>query len=269
MKNVKIASIVSGVSLLIASLAPISASALSVGSMTMDGAFSDNGHFSVIVYEDTGADTVTGAAVNLTFNQPVTGVSYDYSVGPFTAVDYSGAHNALGSVSGRNALARVSFTLANPGTVVADVAASGSYLWHVEGASVQDIAFEKGEAYFTYNAPAPQEATPKAASSTASNTAAPSSSNSTPTAPTDTPAALATTSDSTKKHSDTTKEVKDSHVGLVTTLTALLVVVAAAIYWLFIRKRAEVAPVKAYKLAEAATTTKAKTTKKKPAAKKK
>lgn len=273
MKNVKLASIISGVGLLIASLAPISASALSVGSMTMEGAYSSDGHFSVIVYENTGADTVTGAAVQLTFSQPVTNVSYDYSVGPFTAVDYSGAHNALGAVSGRNALARVNFTLPNPGTVIADVSASGSYLWHVEGASVQDIAFEKGEAHFTYTAPAPQQpaAAPTTTSSTSSNASASSSATASPApTPTDTPAALSTATDDHKnKQEDAAKVAKKSHVGVISsTVSVLLVLAAAAAYWLLIHKRTEVAPAaKTYKLAEAAA--KQKTTKKKPSAKKK
>ena len=266
MKITKFASALAGVSLLTASLLPMSASALSTATITMDGAYSSNGQFSVVVYEDTGADTVTGANVVLNFSQPVSNVSYDYSVGPFTAVTPSGAHNAYGTVTGRNALARVSFTMATPGTVIADVSES-SYLKHAGEATVENFVLNLGEAYFTYTAPAPKEVAPKTTSTAASDTPAPAATAS----PTDTPAALDAAKDDQKDtKKEAAKEVKSSHVGLVTSsVTILVILAAAAAYWLLIHRRAEVAPVKAYKLGEPTAASKTKPAKKKPAAKKK
>lgn len=260
MKFVKTLSVLTGTtSLLLAGLAPLSASALSTASITMDAATSTDGHFSVVVYEDTGADTVTGANLVLAFNQAVTDVSYDYSVGPFTAVTPSGAHNAYGTVTGRNALARVSFT-GPVGTTIADVSTDSSYLKHVDGTTIQNFVFTAGEAYYTYTPPAPVQ---RAVAPAAAPVAAPT----TP-AVTDTPASIS--SDSTKQDvkgtQTTTKPAKTSHVGLVSSTVALIVLAAAAAYWLLIHRRTATEGAKAYKLDAATVASKSKPAKKKPAA---
>jgi hypothetical protein len=257
MKFVKTLSILSGTaSLLLAGLAPLSASALSTASITMDADTSTNGHFSVVVYEDTGADTVTGANVVLTFNQAVSDVSYDYSVGPFTAVTPSGAHNAYGTVTGRNALARVSFT-GPVGTTIADVATDSSYLKHVEGTTIQNFAFNAGEAYYTYTVPAPVQRAAATPVATAPAVTTP--------AVTDTPASISsakTAQDVKGVQASTTKPTKSSHVGLVSSTVVLVVLAAAAAYWLLIHRRPATEGAKAYKLDAA---TKSKPAKKKPA----
>ncbi|HSX15289.1 MAG TPA: hypothetical protein VLF40_00695 [Candidatus Saccharimonadales bacterium] len=238
MKTIKFASLVSGATLLAATLAPVSASALSTATISMDGVHSSNGQFSVVVYEDTGADTVTGASLALTFDQPVSNVSYDYSVGPFSAVTPSGAHNAYGTVTGRNALARVSFSIASPGTVIADVSGS-SYLKHAGDTTIESFVLNLGEAYFTYDAPAPKAAS--STGSTASDTPAPAN---------DTPAPL----NPAVKAASTTKKVavvETSHTGaaVASTLSVTVVAVVAAAYWLLMRRRAAItAAVKAYRL---------------------
>jgi hypothetical protein len=257
MKFVKSLSILSGTaSLLLAGLFPLSASALSTASITMDADTSTNGHFSVVVYEDTGADTVTGANLVLAFNQDVTDVSYDYSVGPFTAVTPSGAHNAYGTVTGRNALARVSFT-APVGTTIADVSTDSSYLKHVEGTTIQNFVFTAGEAYYTYTVPAPVQRTAAPAATPVATTPAVS----------DTPASIS--SDSTKQDvkgtQTATKPAKTSHVGLVSSSIVLVVLAAAAAYWLLIHKRTATEGAKAYKLDAATAASKSKPAKKKPA----
>jgi|GEM_PF-2208790 len=152
MKFSKITSVVAGLTVLAATLAPVQASALSTATMTLSGATQSNGNFAVTVYEDTGSDTVTGAKVEMSFSQAVSNVAYDYSVGPFTAVTPSGAHNAYGTVTGTNPVARVSFTLANPGTVTASVNAN-SYLKHASDTSVENFAINRGSADFTYSSP--------------------------------------------------------------------------------------------------------------------
>jgi len=239
MKNFKLASLVSGVTLLAATLAPVSASALSTATISMDGVHSSNGSFSFVVYEDTGSDTVTGANVVLTFDQPVNGLSYDYSVGPFTAATPSGAHNAYGTVTGRNALARVSFSISSPGTVIADVSGS-SYLKHADATSVTNFDLNLGEAYFTYDAPAPKAAATSTGTGAAADTAAPA----------DTPAPL----NPEVKAAQTTKKtavVKTSHTGaaVASTLSIAVVAVVAAAYWMLMRRRTAItAAVKAYRL---------------------
>jgi hypothetical protein len=149
----KLVSFVAGLAVLVASIAPASVSALGAASMTLSGATSSNGSFAVTVYEDTGSDTVTGANVELSFSQAVTGVSYDYSVGPFTAATPSGGHNAFGTVTGQNPVALVRFTLASPGSVTATVS-GGSYLKHVDGTTVENFSISRGNAAFAYDAPA-------------------------------------------------------------------------------------------------------------------
>jgi cbb3-type cytochrome oxidase subunit 3 len=156
MKYTKILGLAAGISLVAATFLPVQAHALSTASMTLSGASQSNGSFSVVVYENTGSDTVTGAKVDLTFSQAVSGVSYDYGVGPFTAATPSGAHNAYGTVTGQNPVARVTFALASPGTVTATVADS-SYLKRAkdDGTGVESFAIDRGSANFTYTAPAP------------------------------------------------------------------------------------------------------------------
>jgi hypothetical protein len=154
----KLLSSIAGLTLLVAAFVPVRVGALGQASMTLSGATNTNGNFSVIVYENTGSDTVTGAKVELSFSQAVTSVSYDYSVGPFTAVTPSGAHNAYGTVTGTNPVARVSFKLVNPGSVTASVNGN-SYLKHVEGTVVQYFDISRGSANFTYSAPAPSPST--------------------------------------------------------------------------------------------------------------
>lgn len=153
MKFSKITSVVAGLTVLAATLAPVQASALSTATMTLTGSTQSNGTFAVTVYENTGSDTVTGAKVEMSFSQAVSNVAYDYSVGPFTAVTPSGAHNAYGTVTGTNPVARVSFTLATPGTVTASVNAN-SYLKHASDTSVENFVINRGSADFTYTAPA-------------------------------------------------------------------------------------------------------------------
>jgi hypothetical protein len=251
MKFVKTLSILSGTaSLLLAGLAPLSASALSTASITMDADTSTNGHFSVVVYEDTGADTVTGANVVLTFNQAVSDVSYDYSVGPFTAVTPSGAHNAYGTVS---------FT-GPVGTTIADVATDSSYLKHVEGTTIQNFAFNAGEAYYTYTVPAPVQRAAATPVATAPAVTTP--------AVTDTPASISsakTAQDVKGVQASTTKPTKSSHVGLVSSTVVLVVLAAAAAYWLLIHRRPATEGAKAYKLDAATAASKSKPAKKKPA----
>lgn len=260
MKTTKIVSVFAGLTLLAASLVPMSASALSTASITMDAAYSTNGRFSVVVYEDTGSDSVTSANVVLTFNQPVSDVSYDYSVGQFTATSPSGAHYAYGAVTGKNPLARVSFTLANPGTVIADVDSS-SYLKHAGDSGPESFIVNQGEAYFTYTAPEPKAAA--APKPVAAATAAPEAA-ATTAAPVDNPAALAPAKDESTKHAAADKP-KSSRVGVLTSsVTALLVLGASAAYWFLIHnKHTEAAPAKAYKLDARTTASKNKPAKKK------
>jgi hypothetical protein len=106
------------------------------------------------VYENSGNASVTTAKIDLGFSAAVTNVSYDYSVGPFTTATPSGAHVVQGSVTGQQPVARVSFKLANPGTVTTSV--GGSYLKGVsdDGTAVVTHSLSGGVASFTYNAPA-------------------------------------------------------------------------------------------------------------------
>lgn len=133
-------------------------SAASSASMTLSGSVNTSGKFDVTVYENSGSTTVTGAKVTLTFTgAPVANVSYDYSVGPFTAITPSGEHNSYGTVTGLQPVARVSFTVTKPGTVTATVGAD-SYLKHVEGIDIVSLTINRGHAAFTYAAPTPTPA---------------------------------------------------------------------------------------------------------------
>jgi len=174
----KIISIVTGLSILAASLMSNQVGALGAASMTLSGTSNASGNFSVSVYEDTGGETVTGANVELSFSQAVSGVNYDYSVGSFPAVTPSGAHNAYGAVTGSKLVAVVSFTVANPGTVVATVN-SNSYLKHVEGTTIEYFAINRGSAAFTYSAPAPSNPTTGSGSTGSNSTQSSSSTNKT------------------------------------------------------------------------------------------
>ncbi len=235
------------ISLGVLAVAPFAA-ALSAPNITLDPGTSQNGQFSTIVYEDSGTVTVTGAKLELTFSQTVSNVSYDYSVGPFNdSVTDDGMHLHKGAVTGRNALARVNFTLANPGTVVVDVSANSS-LWHVEGAAPQAMAnLAIGESYFTYSLPAPAPVVKKPAATTP--VTAP-----TPAPATDTPASIDTGTDSSAAVKGTNdnkkaKQTGSSHTGAITSSVAAIVVAGVVVaYWLAMRGRTETAPVKAYKL---------------------
>jgi hypothetical protein len=155
MKFTRIVSLATGLSVLAMSLLPIKASALSTATMSLSGASNNNGAFAVTVYENTNSDTVTTVYLQLSFSQAVSSVNYDYSVGPFATATPSGAHVALGTVTGQNPVARVSFTLASPGSTTAAVASS-SFLKHAnDDSTVENFAITRGSASFTYAAPAP------------------------------------------------------------------------------------------------------------------
>jgi len=111
----------------------------------------------------------------------------------------------------------------------------------------------------------PAQSTSSSTTSTASNSASAkttatasktttsaSTAASRPTTPQTTSTSDTTTGKSTQsdKQSVTKQDnaIKTSHAGLVTSSISALLVILAAAYWIFIRKRAEVAPVRAYKL---------------------
>jgi len=258
MKLIKTLSfIASSFAVLAVALAPLQASALSTASMTLAGASQTNGSFSVVVYEDTGSDTVTGANVDLSFSSAVSGVSYDYGVGPFTAVTPSGAHNAYGTVTGSNPVARVSFTLANPGSVTASVSGS-SYLKHAGDTSVESFAINRGGASFTYTAPVTggqgggSDSGSSSSASSSSNSAASSNSTKAATSSTtsnNTSAATGETkdasttaaSDDSKKAASTKKtdatNTANKKSGSKAWLWAILVIVLAAAAALAVRKK--------------------------------
>ncbi|HSX34550.1 MAG TPA: hypothetical protein VLF62_02815 [Candidatus Saccharimonadales bacterium] len=277
MKFSKITSVVAGLTVLAATLAPVQASALTTATMTLSGATQSNGSFAVTVFENTGSDTVTGAKVEMSFSQAVSNIAYDYSVGPFTAVTPSGAHNAYGTVTGTNPVARVSFTLATPGTVTASINAN-SYLKHAGDTSVENFAINRGSADFTYSAPVvsggqgggsnggsqtPAPAGTKPATTPASNgTKVATNNTSTPTGNSDVAAAetkaadtnTATAKDDKKSDAkkDDTKNTADkkSNNGWLWILIALAV---AAVAYLATRKNLQ-AHVQDAKAAEAKTT---------------
>jgi hypothetical protein len=243
----KFATIASGISILAASFAPLSASALSNAAMTLSGDSNTNGNFAVTVYEDTGADTVTGANVVLNFSSAVSNVSYDYSVGPFVATTPSGAHNAYGTVTGSQPVAVVRFTVASPATVTASVS-SASYLKHVDGTTIANFVINGGSADFTYTAPAATSQPAPAAGSTSSKTGStPATSTAT------TPAATSSTSTTTPTQTGDKPAVlgvsnakatvkQSSHTGAIWTGVAVLVAAAGAIYyWTRLRQPATAA----------------------------
>lgn len=152
MKTNKILSFALGVSLLAAIFTPVQVSAASA-SLSLSGATNSNGTFSAIVYENSGAARVTTAKISLGFSGAVSNVSYDYSVGPFNNPTPSGAYAVQGYVTGSQAVARVSFKMASPGSVT--TSAGGSFLkgTNDEGTQVITHSISGGNATFTYSAP--------------------------------------------------------------------------------------------------------------------
>lgn len=149
----KITAVVIIAAFLASSLFANSVSALSEATISLSGATNQNGNFSVVVYGNTNTDTVTIASVALDFSPQVNIVSYDYSVGPFKGQTPSGAHYSTGAVAGTQAIARVTFTVANPSTVTATVSSS-SFLKHAESTgATENFAINRGSATFTYSAP--------------------------------------------------------------------------------------------------------------------
>lgn len=275
----KISAVIATVGILAGSLAPLSASALSTATMSLTGSSNKTGSFAVTVYENTGADTVTGGSVVLDFSGPVTGVSYDYSVGPFTCLTPSGAHNVCGTVTGTQPIAKVLFTITKPATVTASVDAA-SYLKNVTGTTVSSFVISRGSASFTYSAPATTGSTsskPKSGSSkpTSKPPVVSTGSSSNQSGSNSTGSTTSTSSNSSKKSktnsshgtkstasaikgSSTThkatvnvpmpKTTKTRHTGLVTSTVLVLAILVAAAYWFFFQKRTVTAPAKVYKL---------------------
>jgi hypothetical protein len=254
MKSIKIASLVAGISLLAASLLPSTVSAASAP-MSLSGATQTNGTFSTVVYENSDGP-VTSVLLAMSFSQAVSGVSYDYSVGPFTTTDPSGGHLAQGSVTGNQPVARVSFTLANPGAVDASVNAAGSYLKGVSGTSIVYYTISSNTASFTYSAPAQGG---MGGGSSAGNTTTTTSGHATTVAqgtttntPTTETAAPATTDTKAEVKSDTTKNDDTKSKEMVQNTAAkkhsvwpwiVLVIVAAAAVAYAMRNRAAGKPV--------------------------
>lgn len=154
MNYTKIVSFVAGFSILAATLAPVKVSAASAA-MSLSGATQTNGNFSTLVYENADGP-VSSVKLALSFNAAVSNVNYDYSVGPFTTVDPDGYHLAQGAESGSRLVAKVSFTLANPGTVTAAVDPSGTSIKGTSADKKSLVVYSVGSASanFTYNAPA-------------------------------------------------------------------------------------------------------------------
>jgi len=269
----KLALIASGISLFAASLVPLSASALSTATMTLSGSSNNNGNFAVTVYENTGADTVTGANVVLAFSSAVSNVSYDYTVGPFVATTPSGAHNAYGTVTGQQPVATVHFTVNSPATVTATIDAA-SYLKHVDGTTISNFVITRGSADFTYTAPATQPSNTGSGSSTGTSSTTPknggtsstktgtgsTSTNTSGTGSTSTGTSTSTTGTTSNTGSTSNKSNQQNkynapqhrrftsrHAAAVSTSLIAVLVVALG-YLLVLRKRPELAPAKMYKL---------------------
>jgi hypothetical protein len=281
MKSIKIASVITGVSLLAATLMPGVASAASAA-MSLTGATQTNGSFSTVVYENADGP-VSSVNLALNFSTAVSNVNYDYSVGPFTATDPSGYHLSQGAQTTAEPVARVTFTLASPGTVTASINTASSVVkgTNADKTAVVNYTVGAASAGFTYTAPAASNpvtttpgstttTTPTAGSSKAATTSTSSSSTTatsgskssttTPATTSDTATAATSTTkkQAAKKTTGKPKQIKSHHTGLVTSSLAALVVVLAGVYWLVIRKRIEVAPVAApYKLAGTSSKSKA------------
>lgn len=154
-----ITSLVAGISILAASLAPVQVSALSDASLSLAGSTNTTGAFSTIIYGNTGADDANTASVSVSFSGgTVSGVSYDYSVGQFRTQTPSGAYGAAGKgPSGTFPIAAVRFTVASPAVVTAT--ASGTLKHAVRDANgvatgaTENFAVSAGTATFTFNAP--------------------------------------------------------------------------------------------------------------------
>jgi hypothetical protein len=186
-------------------------------------------------------------------------------------------------VTGTQTVGTVSFTVIASGTAALKVAGT-SEIDDAAVANVCDSTCASGATVANYSLAAASQ--PVAVQNTSTTTSTPktattSTTTSAPTTQTQTPT---TTTATTSKSSKTTtytpqpRHIRSHHTGIVTSTLSALVIVIAAVYWLVIRKRTEVAPVKAYKLNSASktkSTTKKKTTarntataKRKPVAKK-
>jgi hypothetical protein len=256
--------------------------------MTLSGGSNTNGNFAVTVYENTGADTVTGANVVLAFSSAVSNVSYDYTVGPFVATTPSGAHNAYGTVTGTQPVATVHFTINSPMTVTATVDAA-SYLKHVDGTTISNFVITRGSADFAYTAPVTPPSNPGSGSSTGTSTpksgstsgtqtntgSTSTSTSSTGSTKTGTSTSTGTTSNTGSKSTKQTKQTTSQrhhftgrHVAWVSTSLIALLAVAFGAYWVVLRKRPELATGKAYKLYAAVVPSKKNADRKKVAVKK-
>jgi hypothetical protein len=255
MKITKILSFVAGVSLLATTLMPMKVSAASV-SLSLSGATNTDGSFTATVYEDSGSARVTTAKIDLGFSGSVSNVSYDYSVGPFTNPTPSGARATQGYVTGSQPVARVTFKVANPGTVT--TTAGGSYLKGTNDAGTEVIthSVSGGAATFTYNAPAPSNGdstpAPTGTAPTTKNTTTNNTSNKTATtATTDgevagdetTAAETAKTEDdkkkdNTKKSDDKKDDSKDTSSSAWFWPVALVAVIAGYVAARTMRSRA-------------------------------
>jgi hypothetical protein len=275
MKYIKITSVATGILALAATLMPGVASAASAA-MSLSGATQANGTFSTVVYENADGP-VSSVKLALNFSTAVTNVNYDYSVGPFIATDPDGYHLSQGTQTGAQAIARVSFTLTNPGTVTASVNTASSFVKGTNAEKTAVVYYTVGaaNANFTYTAPVSNPSTGGTGSTNNTSTGTKNSTGSASSAPgttggsnpssnktsnnisnhTNNATTAPTTPSNDKKDTASSKhqsrnghEIKSRHTGLVTSSIAAFVVLAAAVYWLVIRKRATVtaAPV-AYK----------------------
>jgi hypothetical protein len=123
--------------------------------MALSGTTQSNGSFSTVVYENADGP-VSSVKLALDFSAAVSNVNYDYSAGPFTSVDPDGYHLSQGAQTGTQPVARVSFTLANPGTVTASVDAGASTIkgTNADKTAVVYYAVGAANADFTYSTPA-------------------------------------------------------------------------------------------------------------------
>jgi len=274
----KIASLIAGISLLATTLAPMSASAASA-TMSLTGATQTNGSFSTVVYENSDGP-VSSVSLVMDFSTAVSGVAYDYSVGPFTTTDPSGGHLSQGSVSGQQAVARVTFT-APVGTTNASVNTSASYLKGASGTTIVRYTMSPASAAFTYNAPASTPTGGMGGGTSTGNTTTTTSGRSNAIAQntTSTPAATdtATTATTDANKSDVkgdataTKDTKKSdnkNVVMAKDTAAkkhsvwpwiVLIIVAGIAAWYALRNRARAATAAENKEADAVVTPKADT----------
>ncbi len=281
-------SVITTASLLSSTLAS-SAAAAGTASFSLSpasGSYAQGSSFTVTVRE-TG-DNVNAVTAKLTYDATkltCTGVSTtgsDFAAssgancgsGNITIGRYVGLDDTTGNPNpaknGSQVVGTVSFTaVAATGTTAVNFAAGSQIA--ADGANIWNGSTTGGSYTLTAAPVATQPSSPTPPTSGGSST--PTSSTSTKTgtststpAPTNTgtgsstttttPAPTTTQSKGHKITKPAPKHVKSHHAGVVTSALAL-VVVAAGLYWLVIRKRTEVAPVKtAYKLD---TTSKSKT----------